>query len=284
MAKYPRLLSILALLGLLSACRRSDAPKPSPSEPESFARGDRVVVELSAAEFFEARVIDVEAAKLRVQHKRDGTSHDVARSDVYRVPPEDDAPTTGFAICRIDARWVGCKIESGTGERRSVRDANDASFELARNDVLAPTSLTELNLRRLFERSKRRAEFERAVAGAGAPRVPAGWRPMPRERVLASDGKGWYAARIREIEDDRLHVEWRADERVTELEKSAVIPEPPYRETPPRGRIVLVRPSVPAGAWVPMRVVASGAEIVVEDASGEQRSVPARDVVPLGAR
>jgi hypothetical protein len=160
-------------------------------------------------------------------------------------------------------------------------DLQGKAMSLGAGEVIAPNAVTELNLKHAFRRSDATSRFQQEVVRAGHPRAPRGWRPSPRERVLGRDGDAWYSARIHEIEDERLHVRWRSDERVTELGYADVVPEPPYPNPAARGAIVLVRPTALSAAWAPMRVTATGAEIKVEDATGTQRSVSASDVVPL---
>jgi hypothetical protein len=48
------------------ACAKHDAAD-SPARPEVYVRGDRVVAEQSAAQFFEGRVLSVQEDRLRLQ-------------------------------------------------------------------------------------------------------------------------------------------------------------------------------------------------------------------------
>jgi hypothetical protein len=270
----------LALCGFLG-CRERPQPGAEAGKEPQISRGEHVVVEPSAAEFFEARVIEIAPNELRVQAVSGGESRRVAPGDVHRITALA-APPTGIAICRKSpARWVACRVDEVRARRVSAVDLAGGQLSISTDDVLAPSGVTELNLRHAFRGSERRIEFETAVARAGSPSAPQGWRPSPRERVLARDGRAWYSARIHEIEDERLHVRWQTDERISELTYADVVPEPPYRGTPARGAIVLVRPSLAAQAWAPMRVQQSGVDLVVEDAQGEKKTVAARDVVPL---
>jgi hypothetical protein len=264
-----------------SGCRSRTEPSPHGARDAGISRGEQVVVEASAAEFFEARVIEVATGELRVQAVAGGESRRVVPSDVYRLTTPASVPT-GFAICRgAPSRWIGCRIDSVDDARVRAVDLQGNSLTLASGDVLVPNAVTELNLRHAFRESDRRIGFERDVERAGRPHAPRGWRPSPQERVLARDGRAWYSARIHEIEDERLHVRWQTDERITELGYADVVPEPPYPTPPERGAIVLVRPNVIAQAWAPMRVKTTGAEIGVEDAAGARKTVSLRDVVVL---
>jgi hypothetical protein len=269
-------------LAAVSACRRGDDGAPVQPPVRQLARGDHVVVEATAAEFFEARVSEVVGQQLRVQSIIGKQSELVASADVYRLPPQGATPAPGYAICRVaSARWVGCRVASATTESVRATDYSGATRELGADSVLSPTALTVLNLRRAFEQNARRIEFESAVKRAGRPRAPAGWHALPRQRVLAYDGKAWYAAKVHEIEDERLHVVWQADRRMTELAKGDVVPEPPYARALGRDAIVLVRPATETAAWLPMRARTTSNEIVVENAEGERRTVRPSDVVPL---
>jgi hypothetical protein len=270
----------LALCGFLG-CRERAQPSDQGRKQPQISRGEHVVVEPSAAEFFEARVIEIGPNELRVQAVSGGESRRVAPSDVHRITALT-SPPKGIAICRkAPAVWIGCRVDEVRERRVSAVDLAGAPLSISTDDVLAPSGVTELNLRHAFRGSERRIEFEAAVARAGSPSAPRGWRPSPRERVLARDGRGWYSARIHEIEDERLHVRWQTDERISELTYADVVPEPPYPGTAARGAIVLVRPSLAAQAWAPMRVQMSGADLVVEDGRGAKKTVAARDVVPL---
>jgi hypothetical protein len=274
---------IFAGLALASACRsKGDDGARDPAPQRALERGDHVVVEASAAEFFEARISEVRGDELRVQAIAGKQSQLVATSDVYRIPASGAPPAAGLAICRVaDARWIGCRVDGKSAERIRVTDWSGASHELGADRVLSPTPLTELNLKRAFEQRARQSEFTAAVQRAGRPHAPVGWRPQPRQRVIARDGKAWYAAKIHEIEDERLHVAWKADARITDLPKTEVVPEPPHGAPIARGAIVLVRPETEFDAWMPLRVQASGNEIIVENADGDRRTVTLNDVVPL---
>jgi hypothetical protein len=242
------------------------------------------VVEQSAAEFFEGQVVGVEANRLRVQTADEEESVDVAPDDAYRLPPAAHEFAVGdFAICGTSPmRWRACRVETVSADALVVRDSAGKESRLPRGRVLDPTKLTELNLRRYFDRVEKRRAFARAVGGAGMPRAPRGWRPSPHERVLGYQGKAWYSASIHEIEDDALHVRWRSDGRVTELTKPHVVPEPPYQPPPARGDFGLLRPTRPAQPWQPVRVVASNPEgLVVIGVDGHRRPAELRDVVPL---
>ena len=278
------LAAIAGLMVGLRGCREKPADHRVPDDTRGVSRGDRVVVEQSAAEFFEGQVVRVEGSRLRVQTTDEGESVDVAVADAYRLPPTAHEFAVGdLAICGMTPmRWRACRVERVSADALAIRDAEGREVRLPRNRVLGPTKLTELNLRRHFDRVDKRRAFAQAVERAGMPRAPRGWRPAPHERVLGYQGSAWYSASIHEIEDDALHVRWQSDGRVTELTRPHVVPEPPYQPPPTRGDFGLLRPTRPAQPWQPVRVVASNPEgLVVVGVDGQRRSAELRDVVPL---
>ncbi len=267
----------------LVGCRCDEDPPTTPEVATTVTRGDHVVVEQTAAEFFEGRVLEVEANGLRVEALDGGASRRVASGDSYRISGGASPQAGSLAICRIQpATWVGCRIDT-VGEKLTVSTALGDRHELAAGDVVLPTPVTELNIRRSFERTKRERAFAEAARRAGAPRAPKGWHPAPRERVVAKSGKAWFSAHVREIEDDGIHVEWRADARVTKVPLTDLVPEPPFPKPLHKGSFALLRPSVVSRPWKPVRVESEKDGIfTVVNASGEQTSVLARDLLPVG--
>ncbi len=280
-------LGVVAIAGLavgLGACKEKRVEHQVADETPQVSRGERVVVEQSAAEFFEGQVVGVEDNRLRVQTADEEESVDVATADAYRLPPADrDFAVGDVAICGMaPARWRACRVQTLSADTLVVEGADGKQSRLPRARVLNPTKLTELNLRRHFDRVEKRRAFARAVERAGMPRPPEGWRPSPHERVLGYQGSAWYSASIHEIEDDALHVRWQPDGRVTELTRPHVVPEPPYQPLPAKGDFGLLRPKRPAQPWQPVRVVASSPEgFIVVGVDGQRRPAEPRDVVPL---
>jgi ribosomal protein L24 len=266
------------------ACNRTEGPAQGDAGVRPIARGDRVVVEQAAAQFYEGQVLEVMEDRLRVQTIEGQQSKTVALPDVYRLPPPPGAlQPSELAICSpAERRWLPCRVQRTDAAIVIVADAEGKSHRLQRERVIVPTAVTALNLRRHFERAQRRAQFVAAVKSAGRPKIPRGWRPAPRERVLGYRGVGWYSATIHELDDDALYVKWTADGRVTELRSENVIPEPPHEPGPQRGHYALARPLTPAKPWQPVRVHSvKGDVVVVSDADGARQSLPSRDLVPL---
>ncbi len=286
-----KMLKALALFGLLggaaiqASCSRSDREPPQPAAPAPVTRGQHVVVEARAAEFFEGRVLEVQADRLKVEQLDSGESHRVAIADAYVIGAGSAMPAAGqFAVCKRGAqKWQACRVEDA--QRDSVRATSPTgeTFSVAPSEALPASPVTVLNIRRHFERHALRRTFDTSLAKAGGPRVDPGWRAGPRERVIVRAKDGWFSAQIVEIEDDGYRVRFAADGRDGEAGRSSVIPEPPYKGVGPRrGGFVLVRPRTTAGAWMPHRVLGVDDDRVeVEDASAETRSVQRRDVVPL---
>src|SRR5262245_5280976 len=67
------------------ACRKHDESRPSSASAGTFERGDVVIVERTAAEFFEGRVLAVTPSGLKIQTTEDGEPVVVARNDAYRL-------------------------------------------------------------------------------------------------------------------------------------------------------------------------------------------------------
>jgi hypothetical protein len=276
--------SVCLLLTL--SCNRGKVGRVESAHAENAPiRGDQVVVEQTAAVFFEGRVVAIDGQRLRVQTASNDESLSVAASDAYRLASARMEQRPGrFAICGPGpAEWVACRVEGLDGANVRVVDAMGQASLLTPERVLSPTPVTELNLRRHFERASARATFIREVERAGRPQPPAGWKPAARDRVLAHHAAGWYTGRIEEVDDEAISVVWEADKRTSELTLSQVVPEPPYSGPLKRGDFVLVRPPRSSEAWTPTKVVAVvAAELDVLDVNGERRRVPAREIVPLG--
>src|SRR5262249_30097337 len=75
--------ALMLIVCTTAACSRSKGPRDAPAA--EFRRGDVVVVERAAAEFFEGRVLAVAPSSLKVQTSEDGEPVVVAVSDAYRV-------------------------------------------------------------------------------------------------------------------------------------------------------------------------------------------------------
>jgi hypothetical protein len=269
-----------------TSCGRDKVQQAGDPPDASLARGDYVVVEPEAAHFFEARVLAVEGPRLRVQRVEGGDTAMVATADIYRLPPARAEYKVGdFAVCRArETRWVGCRVESAVSTTVVARDAEGGRFEVDASRMLLPNSVTELNLRRQFERADRRSQFQREIAQAGTPHSPPNWRPSPRDRVIVRDEAGWYSATVQEIDDDGIAVAWQIDQRVTKVSRSSIVPEPSDSQVLRSGQFALLRPEGPAQPWRPVRIESTrGGAISVTDLNGQRRTAAPRDLVPLAA-
>ncbi len=270
---------------LVSCHQREPEGTRVAADPEP-ARGEMVVVEQSAAQFVAGRVLGRQGDLVRIQTAGDGPSIAARLAEIYRLPGGRHAMHPGdFGICGVGGtRWVGCRVDRVTGSELSLVEADGTTHRLAPAAVVSPNELTTLNLQHHFARGAERRRFLREAEQAGLPRSPPEWRPRPRERILGARGGGWYSARLRELGKERVYVVWQADERVTELSRTEVLPEPPYAFMPHRGEYVLARPSSPAEPWETVRVeaVLSTEHLLVAGIDGERRQVPVSDVVPLG--
>lgn len=280
------LLPLLPAFGLfLSGCAKRE-PAPSPEPQSAVQRGDSVVVEATAAHFFEGRVLAVEAGRLRVQTTDGSDSVNVALNDAYRLPPPLYEPRVGaFAVCGRNEAWIACRISEVASPALTASDASGATFPVDRSHLLAPSPLTELNLKRYFAKQEADLEFKRNAAGAGNPKPQPGWHASKHERVLAKVGAEWFTAYVQELEKDGVSVTLAGSRVPTTLPPSALAAEPPssFASDLHRGDFVLVRPESSSEPWQP-RLVRSlnGTELKIVDAAGTVKTTSPREVVPLG--
>ncbi|HKO46516.1 MAG TPA: hypothetical protein VJV79_02260 [Polyangiaceae bacterium] len=270
--------------GLLSGCNKRNAAD-NPVAPEVYVRGDRVVAEHSAAQFFEGRVLSVQGDRLRLQAIGGNDSLTVVASDVYRLPPAmHDLSPNLLAICGRGESWQPCRLLKISGNALQARSASGELFELTRAQVIVPSALTELNLKRYFARSEAEQAFAHAAARAGDPRPEPGWRPALRERLLVKIGAEWFTGYVREIDSETAEISLSSAQRSTTVPLSALSAEPPssFVSELRRGDFVLLRPVTPSQPWSRMQVRAlNDAELKLGDASGMLKSATVREVVPL---
>ncbi|MFZ5897477.1 MAG: hypothetical protein ACOY0T_40880 [Myxococcota bacterium] len=268
---------------LVWACRSAGGDAPTAASTPALSRGDHVVVEPRAAEFFEGRVLSIGKNQLRVEPvgKHEGIS--VSVSDVYSLKTNATAPKPGqYAICRIGERWLGCRIEHARADGVEVRSLGGEIVSIREGAVLAASPATELNLRRAFSKLTSSAAFAAAAANAGRPLAPAGFRLVAKARVVARRGAGWFSGVISEVHDDSAHVMFAPDNIREQIAQADIVPEPPASVAPGRGDFALVRPVSPAEPWQTMRVVGpEERDYKVVGADAVPRVVPARDVLPL---
>jgi hypothetical protein len=269
---------------LLSACGKRDAAD-NPAHPEVYVRGDRVVAEQSAAQFFEGRVLSAQGDRLRLQAIGGSDSLTAVASDVYRLPPVSHELTVNMlAICGRADGWQPCRIVKVSANALQARSATGERFELTRDHVLVPSALTELNLKRHFARSEAEQAFAHAAERAGDPRPEPGWRPAVRERLLVKIGAEWFTGYVRAIDGDLAEVALSSPQRSATVPLSALTAEPPssFVNELRRGDFVLLRPETPSQPWPRMQVRAVNvAELKLGDASGTSKSATVREVVPL---
>jgi hypothetical protein len=242
-------------------------------------------VEVSAAEFFEGTVLESNKDGLRVQRSLDGAVVRVPSEDVYSLPPAPSAVhIKDFGICEVlQAQWAACQILSQVGDTAEIRDGRGETRHLTTTRILAPTGVTELNLRRYFEKSELARQFWADANEAGRPRRPVGWSPASRRSVLGERDGQWFDASVVDVRKKRVVVRWDSDGTQTDLAPSAVAPQPPACGNPEKGRYALLRPAGPATPWRPVLVVAvATVDAQVKDEHQEQHAVLSRDLCPLG--
>ncbi len=274
---------LLLAVGLVACAKHDPALKAKVQEP--YARGDRVLVEQAAAEFFEGRVLAVVGEQLRVQATGGNDSSNVVASDVYRLPPEPrELVVNALVICGRAETWMPCRVQKIAAEAISVSAATGEAFQLTREHVLVPSALTELNLKRYFARKEVELSFARSAQRAGSPRPEAGWHPGLRERVLVQLGADWFTGYVHELGDDNAVITLNAGQRSATVPMSALAAEPPSALTAElrHGDFVLLRPETASEPWARWQVRAvDGTEIKLIDAGGALHSASVRDVLPL---
>jgi len=282
--QFWRYLVVATLGSLLSACGKRDAAD-NPVRALVYVRGDRVVAEQSAAQFFEGRVLAADGDRLRLQAVGGSDSLNVVASDVYRLPPTPHELTTNMlAICGRGEAWLPCRLTEISGDALKARSASGELFELTRAHLLVPSALTELNLKRHFARSEAEQVFAHAAERAGEPRPEPGWRPALRERLLVKIGSEWFTGYVRELDGDTASVTLSSVQRSATVPLAALSAEPPssFVSELRRGDFVLVRPETPSQPWPRMQVRAvNDAELKLDNGTGGSKSATVRDVIPL---
>ncbi|HEX3593961.1 MAG TPA: hypothetical protein VHU80_02635, partial [Polyangiaceae bacterium] len=204
-------------------CHREPAGKVAP--PPAFTRGELVVVERAAADFFEARVLSVSKESLKLQTTAEGDPVTVALNDAYRLPKAPQVFLPGSsAICgAAPSRWVPCKVIHSGATAMEVELANGDRRSLAAERLIRPGPVTVLDIDRHFELLAARKRFGETALAAGHPRRPSGWRPVPHEPILARRGHDWYAAHaVQLLADGGESVVWETSGRAEALPGSYV--------------------------------------------------------------
>lgn len=274
--------AILALTVCATACTHGAHRNPA-SVTRPLKRGDRVVIEQTAAQFFEGRVLAVSGSTLRIQTAARPDSLQVQVGDAYRLPPAAHRFATGeLVICEVTpAHWKPCRIDA-VASRITAHSVEGSPVQLSAEQVLAPTPVTLLNLRHAFHIAQIQAAFRSGLARAGRPRAPSGWTPSRSDHVLAERSEAWYSATIREVKDKGVTVIFRGDQDVTEIPSASVVPEPPYPAKLTAGDYALARPVSLSQPWKPVRVTSAVADSIgALDIDGNKLTLSSRDVVPL---
>jgi hypothetical protein len=182
-----------------------------------------------------------------------------------------------------DKHWRGCRVESSGDAGVSVIDDEAARALLDRESLLAPTALTELNVRQRFDRNAKRRAFVDGARAAGHPHAPHGWRPALDERVLAVRDGAWVGARVRGfLKKGGVRLIWDEDKRSVDMSSRDVVPQPPVDFSPTVGSFVLARPQAGSRNWTVVRVESvGGSNLVVSNEVGDQIPLSLRDVLPL---
>jgi len=279
-------LIMAAIPSVALGCRETSEHAPSPTLPTApvrAERGMRVVVERTAGEFLEATVLEAKGEQLRLQTADGSQTLRVLHTDVYLLSdPRLESSPGEYAICDIGGHhWRACQLTALDGRERVVLTSDAREHRLNQQQVLAVTALTRMNIEHLFQRMHQRRQFLEDLAKAGTARPPEGWRPSPRERVVARRGDDWYTGRVHELEEDGVRVQWRSDSSVEKVAKDHIVPEPPYPLELKRGDFAMLRPKAQADPWTYVRVRAVNDGYKVEDAQGTVTMAEKTQLIPL---
>ena len=274
---------------IVPGCHRNEST-PAEAKPVASAtrieRGAHVVVERTAGNFIEATVLEDQGEHLRLQSADGSQSLRVSKTSVYSLArPVTETKPGAFAICAVQRLvWKGCKVLSAPASDVAVVTAQAEQYRLARSEVLRASELTRMNVEQTFAKAELRAQFLRELGQAGVPIAPPGWRPSPRERVIAKRQNDWYAARVSELEEDGVRVSWQDNPNTEKVANDELIPEPPYPGSLTRGQFALMRPRVESEPWVYVKVRATSSDYKVEDVKGQISHVGQTALVPLTRR
>jgi hypothetical protein len=296
LGRVPRLAHVFGPFGLVCptlvmagtiACRGGEQGGKTRAN-QVLQRGDVVVVERTAAEFFEGRVLSITATSLKVQTSEDGEPVLVALSDAYRVMDAQREATPGApAICNDHPQhWAACRVTAKNGPLIVAMLSTGSDASLPTERVMRPSAVTALNIKKTFESNESRRRFDEAAVGAGNPQRPQGWIPEVREPVIARRGPNWFTAHVAGmLEDGGVLVLFEGSDRPEAVSGNSVVPMPPYTRNFTKGDFALARPKSATEPWQRMRVEAVGPEeaIVVSD-DGERQRFEARQLVPVVPR
>lgn len=283
---------MLGTSSLTAACGRTSTGSAGDAEAVASAglssgpaRGDRVVVEVRAAEFIEARVLAVRGDRLQLEPGDGGTPLLLPRADVYDLGHRAPGPSPGeLAICRLSAgEWAACRVDTTDAAAIVAHDLRGRRVVLPLTDVLTPTPLTRLNLERSTVKEGERASLGDELSRVRAPESPLDWRPRVRDPVLVAVNRRWYSATVQEIEKRTLFVRRRGAAHPSEVNRSDVLPSPPIASlVAARGQHALVRPVGEADAWDVVKITAVHGDVVtVAGVQGGTRDVTPGDLYPL---
>lgn len=276
---------VLVALQLACACQRRNTQNIS-ENASGPRRGDLVVVEASAAQFYEARVINTDHQRVQVQAVAEGSLNWVPSGSVYIISRDKTLTLDrAFGICNVEqAVWVGCKVvQKASSSLLQLRDLRDQTHQLPTSRILAPGPLTELNLRRAFEKTSEQNDFILDLKNAGAPQTMPNWRPYAgRPALVLYEGK-WQLSTITGEHSGQMRVRLASGRYEIEVERGTLTAEPPYPlELLKKSHFALLRPNRVSDEWRVVRLVSSDTlEVVVEDYEHGRRNVPVRDVCPL---
>ena len=269
---------------LTVACTRStgNSQKAQDTTPQ---RGARVIVESSAAQFYEAQVMSAAGSRLKVQSRVGGDIATVQAGNVYQLPSNTNSlAPRALAICNVgDSRWVACRVSKADSAGVDLEDAQANTYHLPWAQVIAPGALTELNLKILFEKSAENRDFERDVARAGNPQTVIGWTPVSGKSALVKIADQWHIATILGERRGFARIKLAGTRREIEAPRDLVAAEPPYPlDILRKSHFALVRPSNQTEPWRLVRLVSSDTlECTIEDFESGRRTAPVRDVCPL---
>jgi len=280
----------------------------------TLAPGASVLVAPLRANYLPARVEAVEVdGSVRVKSWT-GNTFTVEPDRVYPLDrPHPTAEVAGcYGGCKMGDLWVACRVLSGDERRVRVEDHAGVERSLPRAALVVFEPSLQRQVRTFLAEARYRDAYRAAIAAAGRPAVPAGYRPAVGEVVLVASGARYLTAEVVAVTARDCSVRWFGDARTPSTRPlSDVVPLPraaldrgpaavpgdvvlaKAREDHGLDRLALTaegRLADPSRAprqsleWQPYRVLALGAagELVLGDRDGRRRTERAAETIRYG--
>ncbi|MBN2195647.1 MAG: hypothetical protein JW751_22695 [Polyangiaceae bacterium] len=176
---------------------------------ETLTTGQRVLVVPIRANYLVARVKVSGQDEVRVESPT-GNTFSIERARIYpldRHQAEGDVAGC-YGGCKLGDLWVACRVLSGNHERVRVEDHAGVEHSLPRAEAVVFDRALQLQVRQFFVETRRRDAFRDALAEAGRPAPPPGYRPVLGEVVLVDSGPKYLTAEVVGVLPHGCKVRW----------------------------------------------------------------------------